>query len=493
MTARVTWRPPWYAWVLVGLVGLGAIHYKEPSLLHGYRVVLAVLLVVAAVLVLRRLWELPPAVIVCAAVALSIFSGGWNRMGLGGLALDRLAVLLVVLAFLLRAPGLANTPRLQVRNVHLLLALLLMYVLGSAMVSGTLTSELGGLSLFDQVGVVPFLMFLIAPAVFAGKRERNMLLATLVGVGAYLGFTAIFESLGPHALIFPHYILTADAEAPEARAGGPFQSSVAEGFATFACATAAVIAFSQWRGTRARCLAAVVAVACAIGCFLTLERGVWIAAVVATVVTALTMRVGRRWLLPGAAACALLIGCALLVSPALSNKVSTRVNDNTSLWSRETQTTAGLKMIQARPLFGFGWRQFTSAQIEYFRQANDYPMLGYSTSEELQPLHDTYLSYAVELGLVGASLWFVALLWGAGGAVFSKGPPDLHPWKRGLLAVTVFYLVVSLFNPYMASFPMLLFWMWAGVAMGRITPASWRPRPATIAALPSGDPAWASA
>lgn len=490
MIARATWRPPWYAWMLVGLVGLGAIHYKAPSLLHGYRIILALCLIAVGVVALRRLWELPPAVIVCVAVVLAIFSGGWSRMGLGGLPFERLAFVLVALTFLLRSPGLARTPRLRVGNVHLLLGLTIMYVVGSAMVSGTLTSEVGGLSLIDQVGVVPYLMFLVVPAAFAYRRERNLLLATLVGVGAYLGLTAIFESLGPHSLVFPHYIVQADAEVPEARAGGPFQSSVAEGFATFACATAAVIAFSQWRSRGSRWVAAAVAVACAFGCFVTLERGVWIAAAVATIVTSLATRTGRRWLLPGASVCALLVGLALLVSPALSSKVSTRVKDNTSVWSRQTQTSAGLKMVQARPLFGFGWRRFSSVQLEYFRQAADYPMLGYSTPEEQQPLHDSYLSYAAELGLVGGLLWLGSLLWGTGGAIFSPGPVDLHPWKRGLLAVTVFFLVVSLFNPYMAAFPVLLLWTWAGVALGGV-PEPWQPRRLSrAAASPSGDAAW---
>jgi putative inorganic carbon (hco3(-)) transporter len=489
MIARLTWRPPRYAWVLVGVLEIGAIHYRMPGLLHGPRIVLAAGLIVLGVMALRRLWELPPAAFVCAAVALAIFSGGWNRIGLGGLPLDRLALVLVMLVFLLRAPGLARTPSLRVRNVHLLLCLTLMYVVGSAMVSKTLTTEVGGLSLIDQVGVLPYLMFLLTPAAISSQRDRNLLLVTLVGVGAYLGVTAIFESLGPHSLVFPHYIVQADAEVPEARAGGPFQSSVAEGFATFSCAVAAVIAFNQWCTRSARWFAGVVAVACVSGCFVTLERGVWIAAGMATIVTCLATRSGRRLLLPGALACTLLVGAALLVSPTLSSKVSTRVKDNASVWSRQTQTSAGLRMVQARPLFGFGWRRFSSVQLEYFRQDADYPMLGYSTPEEAQPLHDSYLSYAVELGLVGAMLWLASLLWGIGTAIFSPGPADLRPWKRGLLAITVFFLVVSLFNPYMAAFPVLLLWIWAGVALGGVYKSP-QPRRAAPVALSSRDAAW---
>ena len=268
MAVRAVWRPPWYAWLLLGLVALAAMHEVAPGRLHGSGLILVPLLIVAGVLVVRRLWELPPAVTMCAGIALTIFSGAWSQIGLGGLPFDRLLIAIVMFQFLLRAPGTAQTPRLQIRNVHWLMCLAVMYALASAVAAGTLTHETSALILIDQFGVVPFLVFLLAPAVFAGQRERNLLLATLVGVGAYLGFTAIFESLGPHSLVFPRYILHVDAALPGERAGGPFQSSVAEGFATFACAVAAIIACTQWRGLKSRYLAAAVAVVCIFGCFL---------------------------------------------------------------------------------------------------------------------------------------------------------------------------------------------------------------------------------
>ena len=492
MLERSVWRPRWYAWILLGVAVLALIHEIVPRLLRGHWLILTPCLLAVGLLALRRVWELPPVLTMCGAVVLATFSGAWSKIGLGGLPLDRLLIVVVLLAFFLRAPGVARAPRLQIRNVHLLLCLTIMYVLASALSAGTLNSEVGGLSLLDQVGVVPYLTFLIAPAVFATQRERNMLLTTLVGLGAYLGFTAIFESLGPHSLVFPSYIVHVDAVLPEARAGGPFQSSVAEGFATFACAVAAVMAFVEWHGQRRRFFAAVVAMVCILGCFLTLERGVWIAAVAGIVVTALATRTGRRWLIPGTSVCAVVIGGALLLSPALASKASTRVSYQPSVWARQDQTAAGLRMIEAKPLFGFGWRRFERDGLEYFQQSKDHPLTGYSTFEKPLPLHDTYLSYAVELGLIGALLWLTSLLWGVGGAIFSRGSADLRTWKLGLLAITVFFLVVALFNPYQAPFSELLLWVWAGVALG-IAPSSLHERRAKMVARRNGDAAWAPA
>lgn len=441
------------------------------------------LVVVVAILVLRKLWQLPPALSLCAAIGLTVFSGGWAQMGLPGAPLNRLLVAFVILQILLRAPGTAGMPRIQIRNVHLLMGLTVLYALGSAAVSGALASKSGFLQLVDVFGVTPFLLFVIAPAVFAGRRERNMLLVTLVGLGSYLGLTAIFESLGPHSLVFPSYIRGVDAESLGAvKVSGPFQSPTAMGSACFACAAAGAIALRQWRGRAARLLAGAVVVACAFGCFLTLERGVWIAAVLATVLTTLATRGGRRRLAPGIALSLVALVGVFAISPSLSQKASERATYKQSLWDRQNQTAAGLRMVGAKPLFGFGLGRYETESIEYFRQPADYPMTGYvhdiviGIPDPILPLHDTYLSYAVELGLVGGLLWLASILWGVGAAIFSPGPAALRPWRLALLAILAFFLVVCVVDPHTAPFPMVLMFVWAGLATGaRPLPAKDRP------------------
>jgi putative inorganic carbon (hco3(-)) transporter len=446
-----------------------ALAYKlGPNRYHeGTWVILAPLLLGAVVLALRKLWELPPSVTMCLALVLTLFSGGWSLMGLGGLPLDRLVVVVLLLQLLLVSPGAALTPRLRVRNVHLLLCLTIMFVIASAVAAHTLSNREDLLALIDQFGVTPYLAYFLAPSVFAREWDRRLLLAVLVGIGAYLGLTAIFESLGPHALVIPKYIVQTDASLPEGRAGGPFQSPVSDGFSTFACAAAAVMALGRWRARPARLFATSALVVCVFGCFLSLERGVWIAAAAGITIAAAVTARGRRLLIPGFAACVVAISGALVLSPALAGKVSTRVGYKTSVWDRQNQTAAGLRMVEAKPLFGFGWQRFTSDNQEYFRQAADYPLTGYSTPQRPIPLHDTYLGYAVELGLVGLLLWLASLFWGVGGAVLARGTPELRPWKLGLLAALVFFVVVAAFDPQQQPFPAILLWVWAGVAIGR--------------------------
>jgi putative inorganic carbon (hco3(-)) transporter len=494
---RRVWRPPRYAWLLLWLIGLAATCILYPQRLHGGLLIAAPFVLAAGVLLLRRLWELHPAWTLCAAIALAIFSNGWSLIGLGGLPPpNRLLILVVLLQFAFRVPGVESIPRPQVRNVHLLMCFTVIYASASAVAAGTLTSNTGFFPLVDILGAVPFLLFFLAPSIFSGQRERDLLLATLVGLGLYLGTTSIFESVGPHSLVFPPYIVQTDQVSRGlVQASGPFQSPVAQGFAVFACAVASLIAVAQWRSRRGRYIAALSCLTCTFACFATLERGVWLAAVLAAIVTAAATRRGRRWLLPAALACAIGVGAVLTLSAQLSQQASQRANYQQSVWDRQNQTTAGLRMVEAKPLIGFGWDRYRSRSEEYFRQASDYPMVGYTSPgaavglpRKVYPLHDTYLSYAVELGLIGLVLWMASLLLALLSAITTPGPPSLRPWKLGLLAIAVFFLIVSFFDPHEQSFPIMLLLLWAGVASGRRAPLG-RSKPAgAIRLTPDREP-----
>jgi putative inorganic carbon (hco3(-)) transporter len=486
MGSRRTWSPPWYGWALSGLAALLFIHLVKPAKLEGLWLFVTPVGVCAGVLVLRRLWKMHPAVTMCAAIVTTIFAGKWGEMGLGGIPLDRVLVIMVLLQILLRAPGTASLPRIRVGNIHLLMCVALLYAVTSAAIAGTLGSEQGLLLTIDMFGLTPFVLFLVAPAVFAGQRERDMLLATLVGLGVYLGLTTIFESLGPHALVFPSYMRHVSAEAEtlsEAKAGGPFQSPTANGFALFACAVAAVMALARWRSIRARRFAAGVAVLCLFSCMLTLERGVWISTVAGVVVVALATRQGRRWLLPGFALAALAVAAALVLSPQLQQQTSSRASDQQSLWDRQEQTSAGLRMVAAKPLLGFGVGRYERESLDYFREPAEYPMSGYyhgvtvGVADAILPIHDTYLAYAVELGLIGLVLWLTTIGWAVGGAIFTPGPRSLRPWKLGLLAAAVFYAIVGFVDPHAAPFPVMLIFLWAGLARGAAVAPARMPKP----------------
>jgi O-antigen ligase len=274
--------------------------------------------------------------------------------------------------------------------------------------------------------------------------------------------------------VFPHYIAASDALTPNRQAGGPFQAPITEGFACFACGVAAAIALARWRGGR-RLLAGTVLALCTLGTFLTLERGVWIAGAAGLLAAGLFARELRRFIVPAVLACALIVGGVLLASPTLAGRASTRSSDKIPVWDRQNQTAAALRMIAAKPLFGFGWDSYAKRSSEYFRQAPTYPMTGLSTPKDPLPLHNSYLSYAVELGLVGVLLWLACPFWGVGGAVAVGTAPELRAWRLGLIALGCFFAALAFFNPLQQNFTELLLWTWAGLLL---CPPAWVPQPA---------------
>jgi O-antigen ligase len=470
---RSSWRPPRYLWALAGLAALAAVARLFPDRLEGPWLVLTPLAIAAGTWALKRLWEVPPAATVCAAVVATIFSGAWSEAGLGGIPLNRLLLAFVLLQFLLRAPGVAELPSPRVRNVHLLMCATILFALASAAAAGRLDSQEGMLSLLDVLGATPFLVFFLAPVIFAGERERALLLGALVGLGLYLGLTALCEALGPHVLVFPSYILRSDGVTPGlVQVGGPFQSPVAEGFATFACAVAAVICLFRWQARWQRLVAAAACLICLFACFATLERGVWVAAVVGAAAAAAATRRGRRLLIPTAIAAALVIVGILAVSATLAEHTSQRADYQQSVWDRQNQMAAGLRMVQERPLLGFGWDRYRADSEDYFRQASTYPLTGHTQGVTIGlppvvlPLHNTYLAYMVELGLIGFLLWFASVAGAVAPAILKPGPPALRAWKLGLIALGTFFLVVSFFDPHEQPFPVILLLLWAGVAYG---------------------------
>ena len=83
-------------------------------------------------------------------------------------------------------------------------------------------------------------------------------------------------------------------------------------------------------------------------------------------------------------------------------------------------------------------------------------------------MHNVYLGNAVELGLVGATLWLFALVVVFARAILRRGPPEMRPWRIGLLAILVSYVVAGATTPLGYALPTLLLWTWAGICWADI-------------------------
>jgi O-antigen ligase len=406
------------------------------------------------------IWRADPAMSLSLGFALTCFSGNWSTLGLpkgGTLAPDRLLVCGGLAVILLRGPWMRDRARLRPELPHWLLALAAAFAAISAFASHTLFHQASLLRLVEAFGVIPFLVFLLAPFAFRSAASRNKLLVVMVIFGAYLAVTALFETAGLKALVVPGYINNELIGIHFGRARGPFVEAVTNGTALYGCAVGCVVAITVWRSAGARIVAGVVCVLCLCGVFLTLQRSVWVAAVVASLAAGVLVQPLRRWIAPAILVTAAALSVALLVSPSLRDKVAQRKSDIGTVDDRRNLNTAALNMIRARPLTGFGWERFVDRSIDYFQQAPNYSLSGPGFE-----LHDIYLGYGATLGLPTTLLWLGGVLIGLGSALLTRGPPDLEPWRAGLVAVSIFILIVSAFVPPQV-FPNLLLWLWTAV------------------------------
>ena len=405
---------------------------------------------------------LDPAWLLSAGIATEVFVGSGGKLGLP-ISPSRLLILAGSIVVLMRAP---RPFPLRPQPLHVLLLAVSVWALGSAFFSGTLSEHGTTYELLDRLGVVPFWLFFLAPLAFATEHQRRILLGTLIALGAYLGVTALFETLKLNAFVWPKYILDPSYGSHGDRARGPFVESITNGMGLFACGVAAAMGVAVWRerpNLRRACYA--VAGLCLAGCLFTLTREVWIGTAVAGLVTLAAFAELRRFLLPAVVAGALVTLLALATVPGFASSFHSRTHDESSLWVRKNVAHAALNMIDARPLLGFGWNNFVRESPPYFRSASDYPMIGAGV-----PVHNVFLRNAVELGLIGTALWALAIALALGGAVFAPPDrPEFRIWQIGLTAIALNFLVIINFAPSSYAFPTALLWTWAGVVGSPLT------------------------
>jgi O-antigen ligase len=442
---------------LGGLLLSGALEF-------GYLPVAALVAVVALVALAVIAWHVDPAYVLIGALILSAFNNHWDAFGLPpSIAPDRFLLVAGLVAVLLRCPPARDRPDVPVRGVHVLLALFLAWAVGSAIAAGTLTESDGLFGIVDRFAV-PFALFLLAPVIFRTSRQRRVLLGALVAFGAYLGLTAVFETLGPRALVYPRFIVDPSYGYHGGRARGPFIEANANGVGLYVCLVAAAIAFATWRRPAVRLAVGAVGLLCAAGLLLTLTRSVWIASVIASLTSLAVFRETRRLVIPAVAGTAALSIGLLAVFPQLEERAAERKDAQRSVSERRNVNAAALAMVGERPLLGFGWSTFRERNDEYFPLLDDVPQ----TAERRLGVHNVLLTFATELGLIGATLFALGFLVAVGRAVCSRGPPELRPWRIGLLAIALFWLVVGMFAPLGQVLPTFIPWLWAGIVLGPV-------------------------
>jgi O-antigen ligase len=435
--------------VVLGLLvvwGVVAISLGTTALL-----VLPLLLVVLYVGV-----RIDPAWLFSLALASSIFSGYASQLGLP-IGADRILLAGGLISLIVHLAPRTPERRVRWRPVHLALAAVAVYVVISAFAVRTLTDTDGFFALLDKLGLVPFISFVLAPIVFPDARRRRILLGVLTVVGAYLGLTAFLEGLGLRDLTWPSYIRDPNLGIHFDRARGPFLEAAGDGLGLFECAVAAAVGVTMWRTQRARIAGLLVTATCMFGTLFTLTRSVWIGASVGILAGMVVAPTLRKWILPVVGAGLIALLAAFTFIPGLSQSAQTRASDQYPVWDRQNLASAAVNAIKDNPVFGVGWHQFPAKSTDYFVQQ------GFPISAIGFEVHNIFLLFGSELGIVGLTLWLGALLLGIGGAILRRGPPELLPWRLGLIAIVVQWLVILNLTPGSYAFSAWFVWMWAGI------------------------------
>ena len=405
--------------------------------------------------------ERVPAYVWCfvGSLLLSVFSGRTSELGLP-IGPDRVLFGLGGLLLLLDPVAWHAHGRLRWRTVHTLMLAMLVLASWSALGHGTLTTPLGFFALLDRL-LVPFLLFCLAPVVFATTASRDLLLKALTVLGLYLGLTAVFEQLGPQSLVWPRYVLDDAVGINYGRARGPFVASEAMGMALAECGFAAALAAARFRSWW-RLLSVVVMGLSTVGVLLALTRSVWVGTAVGVMLACLAAPRLRRWLpvLLAGGAVALLV--LLAVVPGLQATVGERAVTTRSVDDRANTNAAALRVIDAQPLAGVGWLRFLDVGEDYVRQADDYPV----TNVNIE-VHNVVLGRAAELGIPGAALWVGCVALGpvAAGLRRVREGREAGQWRLLAIATTAMWLFPVMLSPNPYPLPNFLVWTFAGIAL----------------------------
>ena len=411
-------------------------------------------------------WKVDPAWLFTAALIGSTFNGNWSDLGVpGGVPPDRLILVAGILGLILYSPGARDRPPFRARPIHALLALTVVWAIGSGVVAHTISDSTVQFYILDRMAI-PFAVFALAPLAFRTSRHRAGFITAMVWFGLYLGLTAFFEIAGPHQLVFPQFILTTGWGT--ARAQGPFIEPSVNGLALYMCAITSVIALAELDGEEAaargygpvplRSRAALHPHALRVAGDDHRHRSDARRGAGSAPVPAAGYGDDPR---PGDA--------GPRRSARLSKRASRREPTTSSRsGSDRNVNAAAVNMVEHRPLFGYGIGRFNDDNTDYFTLQNGIPM--FVTTQIA--LHNVFLLLAVELGLIGATLYAASFLCVVGSALLSRGPPEMRRWRIGLLAIALYWIVGAQFVPLGQVFANMIVWMWAGIVLGGATGAT---------------------
>jgi putative inorganic carbon (HCO3(-)) transporter len=401
-------------------------------------------------------WRVPVYVYVLSiGLALQFMSGEASNFGLP-LAPDRLLLPLGVILFLVHRDRSSRVWR--VRPIHLLLLAATVICLASMIWFGTIQSANARFGFWDSYGVMPFILFATAPVIYRSREHRKILLVALTVLGGYLGLISALQGLRLESLIFPRYIINAQSE-HYGRAFGPSLQVGSNGLQLFACMVCAAILSTQVAGIAARWASRSVVALCAAGLFFTMTRSVWIGGIAGIVAALWLDRRTRKLILAGAFVIPLVVGAVLVLDHSIQDMVLSRMNDSQSAYDRINADITALRILPFHPVLGVGYYNFFNVENDWFWQLDTTPVAATRIA-----VHNVFLGDAVEIGIPGATVWFLSLMVAAKALLrpLPVGPEKLM-WRQAALGYFVCWFAQAMLMPITYPLPSSLLWVFLGI------------------------------
>ncbi len=341
----------------------------------------------------------------------SVFGYNFYNQSVGGLpvTLDRLLMgALVLWACTLVLNGKLPFPSIRAADFFLLFFIAVLAV--NLILSDWRFRQNKPVAYFLFFYVMPMMSYAVIRLIGHQQQTLRILKWSLIGLASYLAFTAICETRDWTALIFPRYISDPNLTEFLGRGRGPFLNPIGCGLYQIAGLTCALPVWPAAKGKQRFWLCLLYGLLVA-GIGATLTRSVWLAAVP---VIAVFVWQNSSWQFRGLCTLGAPIFLIILVlgfgekfnSFKRDKHVSVEdMSDSVNL--RPLLATVAQKMIADHPLLGVGLGQYPKYSNPYhFRDVNDVPLqkvIGYVQ-------HNTFLAYAVEIGLLGLASYSALLL-----------------------------------------------------------------------------------
>lgn len=287
--------------------------------------------------------------------------------------------------------------------------------------------------------LIPVGLYVVMRYARLGDDDLKFISLGFVGLGLYLAVTAIAETRGLGAIVFPRFIMNPEFEEFFGRGRGPFLNPVSNGICMVLCLCCMWMWFPS-SSIRRKILIVVMAGLMCIGIYSTLTRSVWLGLVAAAAIMVFMPA-------PQAYKGAMIVLASLMmlcIAPLLADKLfSFKRDKNVSVADMENSARlrplflkVATRMVADRPILGVGFGQYTQAKYPYLQDKYSADPLSL-TKGYMQ--HNIFLAYVTETGFAGLSALLMMLILFLRAAWTIWRDIQLSFWKRqfGLLLIAM--------------------------------------------------------